>query len=720
MRRPQPQNDLRSLSKHGAKTELQQNESHMCDERSASSLKNKAPDCKHYSYTSISGKMDFFRELRELRGNQGREEEEEGVISVEPIAMIVPSALPETITPESSASSNARDNGGDHHTSPSSSSSSRETPNREEETGNVVGDEPSLPVVGEWENRVITGRLSNLRKAPKELPSDFKFRVVLHHEVADNAPSISRMKGLHGVTGGLDTSVPDAQQHKVHHRLYAVVCEVGGTDEGDSVQVAILVSTVPKLQSGEVEEAVHFRSRHAHRKNKQRPHYSAILMARAKCISFLKGNVKEPRAPKVARQAAPLRDRHDLTSGRPQRCSLAARHIVDQAWRPGRGPSIELKLRLLVHAGMHALPTVAVRSSNAPSATVRAAAEPAPASTSVSAPRIAYPEGFSYVKMDCQPTMVQGMQSFVPLVDRQRARTFVQQHGGQVAMVKLMDAFSYAVALFESEQGARSQNSKLSANCKQLAAEKASLVDNVNRLQGLEMATRAASAESRAEELSSRNNELREELERARAEKESRIQVAKDEAARVKEQAKKAKAKRDHALNELSSLRRQVTQAAQNLNEAEEALNRVKASNGRFVGIARAQGAEWLVGSAAFQDAVAVASANMTTEIYNEIRGKVLQHRPDFPIRELVFFDGEDLDEQGKSLAPLADTTVRLRWELNEEGEPLSTHPSSQPVVVRARSPVSAPACEPTSQPSLARSSPPAANASMPVDLTDD
>ncbi|GKV30879.1 hypothetical protein SLEP1_g39650 [Rubroshorea leprosula] len=166
--------------------------------------------------------------------------------------------------------------------------------------------------------------------------------------------------------------------------------------------------------------------------------------------------------------------------------------------------------------------------------------------------------------------------------------------------------------------------------------------------------------------------------------------------------------------------------------------------------MARAQGAEWLVGSAAFQDAVAVASANMTTEIYNEIRGKVLHHRLDFPIRELAFFDREDIDEQGKSLAPLADTIVRLRWDLNEEGvivwspsvleegedlvgipsfdgwvegvpvakqEPSSTPPYSQPAIAPI---VDAPAPEPAARSSPARTSPAAADASMPVDLTDD
>ncbi|GKV33444.1 hypothetical protein SLEP1_g41962 [Rubroshorea leprosula] len=237
-----------------------------------------------------------------------------------------------------------------------------------------------------------------------------------------------------------------------------------------------------------------------------------------------------------------------------------------------------------------ARPTM-VRSPNAPSATVRAAVEPATASASMG-PRIAYPEGFTYVRAELQPAMVQAMQSFVPPFDNKRAKAFVQQHGGQVAMIKLMDV-----------------------------------------------------------------------------------------------------------------------------------------------------------------NAVAVASANMTTEIYNEIRGKVLHHRPDFPIRELAFFDGEDIDEQGKSLAPLADTTVRLRWDLNEEEvlvwppsvveegedpaglpsfdgwvegvpvaeqEPSSTPPDSQPVEVPARSPVTAPASEVAARSPPSRSSPPAADASMPVDLTDD
>ncbi|GKV16946.1 hypothetical protein SLEP1_g27511 [Rubroshorea leprosula] len=263
-------------------------------------------------------------------------------------------------------------------------------------------------------------------------------------------------------------------------------------------------------------------------------------------------------------------------------------------------------------------PAQAVRpaASNAPATTARVAVEPASTSASVSGPRIAYPEGFSYIRAECQPAMVQGMHSFVPPMDSKRAKAFVQQHGGQVAMIKLMDAFSYAVALYESKQGARTENRELGSKCKQLAVKKASLVDDVNRLQGSKMANRAAAAESRAEELANKINELKEELE-------------------------------DRAQNELGSLKFQVAEADKNLSATEEALNELKASHARLVGIARAQGAEWLVGSSTFQDVVAVASTNMTTEIYNEIRGK------------------------GKSLAPLADTTVRLRWDLNEEGLPV-------------------------------------------------
>ncbi|GKV52375.1 hypothetical protein SLEP1_g58961 [Rubroshorea leprosula] len=74
--------------------------------------------------------MASFHDVRELRGNQGGEDEVD-VISVEPIAMIVPPELqdlPGTITSESSASSSAGGGFGDHRSSTSSDSSVEETP----------------------------------------------------------------------------------------------------------------------------------------------------------------------------------------------------------------------------------------------------------------------------------------------------------------------------------------------------------------------------------------------------------------------------------------------------------------------------------------------------------------------------------------------------------------------------------------------------------------
>ncbi|GKU99703.1 hypothetical protein SLEP1_g12507 [Rubroshorea leprosula] len=735
-------------------------------------LKNRAPDRKHYSYTSISSKMDFFRELRELRGNQGRKEEEEWVISIEPITMIVPPALqdlPERITLESTTSSSAKDD--------------------------------DLPVVGEWENRVITGRLSNLRKAPKDLPAGFRFRAALHHEVADNSPSISGYKKLKEMTSWIPVYV-DHFEAGLRFPLPGLIFDLLADYELADYELALTQLTPNNIRfiigfmllCARLEipaKAIVFRSlfqcrlcpnsrgakwyylsgreksqlfknllpwdtnmknqllEYARKENlidletlltsEQLAVFGFLDVANQFTEGILSSyTMNSSRAESYvfvcAREISSIleRQRQRAQGSRGHASSNASQRQMQFDERPPSAPQsrssshrgsssasrphAEQKVETVApSARKRAFQSAAAHSSNAPSAIARAAAEPAPMSTSVSVPNIAYPKGFSYVKMDCQPAMVQGMQSFVPLVDRQRARTFVQQHGGQVAMVKLMDAFSYGIALFESEQGARAQNSKLSTNCKQLAAEKASLVDDVNHLQGSEMGTEATSVESQAEELTSRNNKLREEMERARAEKESAIQAAKVEAARIEEWAKKAEVESDRTLNELSSLRHQVTEADKNLNAAEEALNELKTSHGRFVSIARAQGVEWLVGSAAFQDAVAVASANMTTENYNEIRGKVLQHRPDFPIRELAFFDGENLDEQRKSLSPLVDATVWLRWELNEDGEPLSTPPNSQPVVAPARSPVSAPAPEPIARSPPARSSTPAAaNTSMP------
>ncbi|GKV48033.1 hypothetical protein SLEP1_g54872 [Rubroshorea leprosula] len=375
-----------------------------------------------------------------------------------------------------------------------------------------------------------------------------------------------------------------------------------------------------------------------------------------------------------------------------------------------------------------------VRSPEAPVVQPRSAAEALPPPVASGGPWIAYPDGFSYTKPDCQLAMVQGMQNFIPPMDRHRAKGYIQQHGTHAAMLKMMDALSYSVALFESEQAARIQNRELADTCKRLSSDKASLEDEVNRLQSSEMANRAASAESRADELPNKVIQLQEELDKVKAEKESGIQAAMDEVVRAVDLRKKVEAERDGALNDLNALRGRVAVADQDLARAEESLRQAKAQHQRCISIARAQGAEWLVGADMFQDAVAVASMNATTEIYNDVCGKVLKHRPDFPINELAFFDGEEFNAEGKSLVEPSDTTVRLRWELNEEGLP--TWPPS--VLEEGEEYENLPRfdtwagdapveeAEPSSTPPALQLTPAAisiparADASSPVDLTDD
>ncbi|GKV28097.1 hypothetical protein SLEP1_g37188 [Rubroshorea leprosula] len=160
-------------------------------------------------------------------------------------------------------------------------------------------------------------------------------------------------------------------------------------------------------------------------------------------------------------------------------------------------------------------------------------------------------------------------------------------------------AFNYMVALFKCEQEAHEQTYELIESCKQLTSKKASLEDEVSRLQSSKMANIVALAESQADELANKVNALKEELEKAQAERESGIQAAKDKASCVKERAKK------------------------NFARVEDALNRTKVSHQCSVCIARAQRAKWLVRSNMFQDAMAVALMNTTTKIYNDICGKL-------------------------------------------------------------------------------------------------
>ncbi|GKV32749.1 hypothetical protein SLEP1_g41333 [Rubroshorea leprosula] len=675
--------------------------------------------------------MVSLRELTEQQGNQGREGEEEGVLSVEPITMIVPPELQdslETMAPERSASSSAEDDGGDHPTASSSSSSTKETLNHEEGMRDVVSSVSDRLVVGEWEGMTIPGRLSNLRKAPKDLPAGFRFKAALHHEVADCAPSISGACTV-SQTGWIPVYVdhfdadlrfplpglifdlladyelaltqltPNSIRFIIGFMLLCARLEVlakaivfrslfqcrlcpnsrgakwyylSGRDKSQLFKnvrnkvarwkrqfIFVRDTRAERISNDLVARLSEWRTPNAHinypqllprdvdLKNQlleyaQREglidlealvtsehlavfgfvdvtnlfsegEMSSILERQRQQAQSLRGRgasstsqrqTRFDERPPAAPQSRSSSHRGSSSASRPQaehRVEAAAPSARRRAHEETESEEDEVPLaRRKISGGTQpaqaARPTT-VRSPTRPPATARAAVKPASASASTSGPRIAYPEGFTYVRAECQPAMVQAMHNFVPQSDSRRAKAFVQQHGGQVAMIKLMDAFSYAVALYESEQAARTQNSEFGSKCKQLVAEKASLVDNVNRLQGSEMANQAAAAESRADELATRNNELKKELERARVEKESGIQAAKEEAARVEEWAKKAEADRDLAQHELSSLRHQVAEADRNLTAAGEALNELKTSHARAVGIARAQGVEWLVGA---------------------------------------------------------------------------------------------------------------------------
>ncbi|GKV30704.1 hypothetical protein SLEP1_g39490 [Rubroshorea leprosula] len=237
-------------------------------------------------------------------------------------------------------------------------------------------------------------------------------------------------------------------------------------------------------------------------------------------------------------------------------------------------------------------------------------------------------------------------------------------------------AFTHVVALFEWKQRARGQAHELTKNYKRLTSEKASLEEEVTRLQSSEMANRATSTESRADELNNKVNELKEELDKAQIEKESRILTTKEEAGRVEDLAC-----------------------------GQEALDQMKVSYQRSISIAQAQGTEWLLGLDTFQDAIAIMSMNTTTQIYDDIR---------------------------KSLLPLVYTTILFKWELNEdgvlvwpltipeEGEDLDCLPSFDAWV--AMMPIME--AEPSSTPPLSQPAPSSARdnatSSILVDLTDD
>ncbi|GKV37977.1 hypothetical protein SLEP1_g45936 [Rubroshorea leprosula] len=845
--------------------------------------------------------MASFHDAQEFWGNQG-EEEDVDVISVEPIAMIVPPELqdsPRTAAPENSASSSAGGGSEGHRPSTSSDSPTVETASEAEGVEEVgcsalaTSAATEVVVFEGWESKVLSGRLDNLRKAPKTLPAGFRFRAALHHEVADGAATVKRYKKLEEMvrryqiprtilirartlneracsvsrTGWVPVYV-DHFDAGLHFPLPGIIFDVLAKYElalsqltpnsikfiigfmllcerlGMLAKVAVFRSlflcrlcpstsgtrwyyisgrkkmmiftnirnkvarwkrqfvfmqdtrterinnklatrlsewrtpntymNYPQLTVGDIDLKNrlldHVKARglvdlealvtldqiallgfidvaNLHGEGEM----SSILERQRQRAQGSRGRGAGSGSQRQSRfderpPAAPGRSSQHRSSSSAQRPraeqrtepapSSSRRHTREESDAEDDVPLI----RRRTSTGSQPAQAVAARPGNVPPTSACEVAEPAPASSSVAGPRIAYPDGFNYVRTECHAAMLQGMQNFVPPTDWLRAKEHIQQHGGHVTLIKLMDAFSYTVALFECEQGARAQNNELQQNCKQLASEKTSLTDEVSRLQSSEIANRAVSAESRADKLARKVTELREELDRARAEKESGIQAAKEEAGRAEDRARKAKDERERTLHELSGLRERVSLANQHVARAEASLERTKRLHQRDVCFARAQGAEWLVGAEMFQDAVVVAAANTTTDIFNEVRGKVLGVRADFPIGELAFFEGEEIDADGKSLAQPADTRVRLKWELNEEGlpvwppsvvevadphdvpaEPSSTPPFAPPQPAATDAPTAlSPAHFPPDRSSPAQFVAAPNDASIPVDLTDD
>ncbi|GKV32494.1 hypothetical protein SLEP1_g41094 [Rubroshorea leprosula] len=673
---------------------------------------------------------------------------------MEPIAMIVPPELqdsPRTTTPESSTSSSAGGDSGDRRTSTSSSDTSADETFGEADGVGEVGysapvasAEAEVVVLKGWESKVINGRLDNLCKAPKTLPAGFRFRAVLHHEVADGAAIVKGYKKLEEMvrryqiprTILIRAGTPNERACSVSRTgwvpVYVDHFDVGLRfplprlifDVLAEYELALSQLTPNSIKFiigfmllcerlGTLAKAVVFRSlflcRLCPSTSGMRWYY---ISGREKMMIFTNIRnkvtrwkrqfvfVRDTRTERINNElAARLSEWRtpnaymnypQLTVGDVDLKNRLLDHVkarglvdlealvtleqiallgfVDVANLHGeaywKGSVNELKARgtrelgpvpnvkpaltsgRLLHRGRSSShrssssaprPCAEQRVETTPSSSRRRAREDSDAEDDIPLIRRRTSMGSQLTPaVAVRPANVlpmparEGMQSFVPPADRQRAKEHVQQHGGHAALIKLMD-------------GGRVQNHELQQSCKQLASEKASLADEVSRLQSSEMANRAASAESRADELARKVNELREELERAQAKKESGIQVAKEEAGRAEDRAKKAESDRERTLHELNALKERVSKADLHVARAEASLEKTKRLHQRDIYFARAQGVEWLV----------------------------LRHQADFPIGELAFFKDKEINEEGKSLTQPADTRVRLKWELNEEGLPV-------------------------------------------------
>ncbi|GKV46276.1 hypothetical protein SLEP1_g53269 [Rubroshorea leprosula] len=615
--------------------------------------------------------MASFHDAQEFRGNQG-EDEEVDVISVEPIAMIVPPELqdsPRTTMPESSPSSSVGGGSESHRSSTSCDSPTEETPSGAEGVEEVGCNAPvtsaavEVAVFEGWESKVLSGQLDNLCKAPKTLPAGFKFKAVLHHEVADDAATVKGYKKLEEMVGD--------------------VCKGGG------FQVTLLVPAV----------SLHQR-------------YEMLTIGDVELKNRLLNYVK----------ARGLVDLEALVT--PEQ--IALRGFVDVANLHSQGNVSELKAQGAKELGLVPIVSPALTSGHL-----------LHRGTALSTRVPARHRG--RVSSNEQSLCPQAQEGACGRTPMQRT-TFHSSGGGQVLacsppLLPLCDLPACPkrqfARLLRPHQPRR--YAELCAPCRPAACK------------GARLAAWRTCCFNKA------NGCVQLHYRTLRVEKDTSIQAAKEELSHAEERARKAESEREKTLHELSALRERAFKADQHVARAEASLESTKRLHQRDICFARAQGAEWLVGAEMFQDAVAIASANTTTDIFNEVQGMVLQVRADFPIGELAFFEGEEINAEGKSLAQPSDTWVRLRWELNEEGlpvwppsvieegedteglpsfeawvanphdvpvEPSSTPPSAQPQPQPAAVAVSAPS--PPDRPSPARSTSEPNNASISIDLTDD
>ncbi|GKV34742.1 hypothetical protein SLEP1_g43089 [Rubroshorea leprosula] len=277
--------------------------------------------------------MEFFRELRELWGNQGMEEEE-GVVSVEPIAIIVPSELqdlPKSIMPKSSTNSSTVGGFGNHQSPPSSKSQSSEAT-------------PS-------DDKGVECRLSSNKTRWYYISR--REKMMLFTSVKNKVAKWKRQFIF----------VHDTRMEK--NTLLDYVKEDGFVD------LEALVTPEQLVTFGFVDTINLYA--------KDPPHSS---------------------------------------SHREQGSNSASR------WRSNSR-----------------VQSVTTHSFDGPHASESSGAEARSAQTQVSSPKIACPEGFSYTKPKCHTTMLQDMHNFIPSMDWERPKGYMQQNSGRAAMLKLMDVY---------------------------------------------------------------------------------------------------------------------------------------------------------------------------------------------------------------------------------------------------------------------------------------